>query len=568
MKFSFAWVALALGLGVFQIGCGKTCGPDNCASGCCDANNTCQIPAADHCGKGGGSCVTCIAGEVCSTVTATCQFSGGNGSGNGSSNGTNGSGSNGTNTTSGSNGTSTSTSTNNTSTTGTNSTSTSNTGTTGTTSTNSSATTGTSTTGTTSTSTTGTTATSTTTGTNATTTTGTTTTTSTSTTTGTTGTSGYPAGHPSWPQVTDNGGPSLSAMQVITITFSGYSHATDVTNFTDWIMTSSYWATGGADYGVGNGTHFQSVVLNETAPGVLNGSQLGSTISDDQIQQYLSAKISAGVLPAPSNSLTQPLYAIFYPGNITINLSAGGTTEQSCSSFGGYHSNFAYNGRDVSYAVLPLCQPPPPESELQYLTIATAHEYMEAATDPFPMSSPAWELTDYTYPWAFIPGEVGDLCYTEIYNDPSGWTVQPIWSNSAAQASYSTGQDPCVPDSWNGQAYVNVATNPATTQFLPSATFSLTAFSSGPATQWAVEVYQAGGSIQPTWTLTTSDGQSINSGSSQPYVYVTNGITGTFSVQDNGAQQGDYAFYYLISYTQQGESTGSYAFWPVAVYMN
>src|SRR3954470_12451011 len=71
------WAGLGLALSLGAMGCGKTCGPGNC-SGCCDANNLCQQPLADHCGQGGGSCLACAPSQSC--VLGACQLSG-NGAG-------------------------------------------------------------------------------------------------------------------------------------------------------------------------------------------------------------------------------------------------------------------------------------------------------------------------------------------------------------------------------------------------------------------------------------------------------------------------------------------------------
>jgi hypothetical protein len=169
-------------------GCGSSCGPGNCA-GCCDANSQCQVAAADHCGKNGLACSVCSAGQSC--FLGTCQFNGGNGSGNGTTTGTNGT------TTGTTNGTTTGT-TNGTTTGTTNGT------TTGTTNGTTTGTTNGTTTGTTNGTTTGTTN-GTTTGTTTTSTTGTTGTTTTST-TGTTGTTGSVACANPPPAITINNG--------------------------------------------------------------------------------------------------------------------------------------------------------------------------------------------------------------------------------------------------------------------------------------------------------------------------------------------------------------------------
>lgn len=70
---------------------GGPCGPQTCAGGCCDNNNTCQAGNTDiSCGTGNGVC------ENCSSLGETCQAgacsngSGGSSSGAGSSSGPSG----------------------------------------------------------------------------------------------------------------------------------------------------------------------------------------------------------------------------------------------------------------------------------------------------------------------------------------------------------------------------------------------------------------------------------------------------------------------------------------------
>jgi len=70
-------------LAAFLFGCGSKCGPDNCANGCCDVNNVCQLPAADHCGAQGGLCSTCLGSQQC--VGGVCSIANGNTGGNGNS---------------------------------------------------------------------------------------------------------------------------------------------------------------------------------------------------------------------------------------------------------------------------------------------------------------------------------------------------------------------------------------------------------------------------------------------------------------------------------------------------
>jgi hypothetical protein len=74
---------------------------------------------------------------------------------------------------------------------------------------------------------------------------------------------------------------------------------------------------------------------------------------------------------------------------------------------------------------------------------------MEAATDPFPESNPAYDDTDFAGSgWNVNAGgpEIGDLCKleTNAFYEPAGlgYLVQRMWSDQAA----SGGHEPCVPE--------------------------------------------------------------------------------------------------------------------------
>jgi hypothetical protein len=369
--------------------------------------------------------------------------------------------------------------------------------------------------------------------------------------------------------VPSNGGPTLHHVQLVTITYSSYAYQSDVESFGDWVVASSWYTTAGADYGVQAGTHVQKVRL----PGTLTAP---TAIADADIQTFLDSKINDGTLPAPGALvngvvLTEPLYAIYYPETTTITLPDGaGGQIQSCQGFGGYHAEFnpTQHAGAVSYAVLPVCPSQDPNStDLQQLTLAASHELIEAATDPFPYNNPGYTLTDSNVPWTFIPGEVGDLCYTTAYVDPSaGWTVQPVWSNSAATRSASTGESPCVP--WiPNQPFVDVTTDITYTALIQaggSVTYQLSAFSNQAVAGWYSGMFQAGGNLTASWSM-TANGQTVTQSSSNPYIQVNNGDTGTITVTaPAGAQANDYALFYLIS---SNSSTSSFTFWPIVVYV-
>src|SRR5579864_4440631 len=117
----------------------------------------------------------------------------------------------------------------------------------------------------------------------------------------------------------------------------------------------------------------------------------GSSITDAQIQNELTAQVNAGNLPAPlfdaiGNSNT--VYVIFFPPGTTIHL--GTLTGCVRGGFCGYHNSTAgLGGKDLLYSVLPDMQPPSGcavgcggSGQLDSVTNVLTHELAEAVTDP------------------------------------------------------------------------------------------------------------------------------------------------------------------------------------------
>jgi hypothetical protein len=244
---------------------------------------------------------------------------------------------------------------------------------------------------------------------------------------------GYPAPHPSAPQVENGGGPSMSAPQIIPIVFQNDSYQPDIAKFTAGIGTTgaSYWGVAD-EYGVGPATALPVVVVTDTIP---------TAIDDTTIATWLVSKVTTAVLPPPTPNT---IYTVFYPEQTTITLQGA----QSCVYFGGYHnSSTLANGTPFAYAIVPRCpQFDPVLQGIDEVTGAASHELMEAATDPLPENNPAWSQLDPDHlVWSFLGAEVGDMCAQnpDAFFKPQSfpYDVQRIWSNKAAINSH----DPCVP---------------------------------------------------------------------------------------------------------------------------
>jgi hypothetical protein len=385
--------------------------------------------------------------------------------------------------------------------------------------------------------------------------------------------------HDPFPQVPKNAGDSLHNLQLFTITFDGYVHRDSVERFGDWIVGSSWLDAVGSDFNVHSGTHVAKVHLAETAP---------RAITDDQIQQFLTSKLNDGTLLPPGASIpgtadvvTEPLYVIYYPANVTISLPSGpGQTYQSCREFGGYHEYFHYTpaagagglAANVAYAVLPTCGSQGGMSELDGVTVSSSHEIIEAATDPYPWNgqgadTSGYALQDYSSPWTFIPGEVGDLCVAHNIQDPSGFLVQQSWSNTAAAAV--PGRSPCVPD--DGTPFFSVSTDLLETQVAragQTVTYAVHAWSDRPtAGKWYVGLQMYQGSFQPAYELTTEDGQTVTDQTNPraAYVQMGNGDVATLTVTvPAGTTQQNYSVMEIISMDAQSYS---YNYWPIGVFV-
>src|SRR5262249_51553538 len=88
---------------------------------------------------------------------------------------------------------------------------------------------------------------------------------------------------------------------------------------------------------------------------------------------------------------------------------------QSCQTFGGYHADTTAAGIGFPYAVLPTCSNFDGLTGVDAVTGPMSHEWIEASTDPFPMTAPAYTGVDQAHVvWELFGGpEDGDLCIPE-----------------------------------------------------------------------------------------------------------------------------------------------------------
>lgn len=235
-----------------------------------------------------------------------------------------------------------------------------------------------------------------------------------------------------FPQVLSRGGPIIAKPKVVPIVFSGDPLAADITSFTKKMAGAAYWAGTATEYAVGAITAGDTIVLSEAPP---------ANITSGQIETWLVEKLT-GANPAFGAPDPNTLYAIFYPSGTSITFDeAEGSFGQSCEGYGGYHYEVDAGGTKVGFAVHPRC------GDLSELTVTASHEYFEWATDPFPITKPAYQrLDDAHWAWqAVMIGELSDLCtfLDRDYITPTevGNVVQRHWSNKLSAG----GGFPCAP---------------------------------------------------------------------------------------------------------------------------
>jgi hypothetical protein len=204
---------------------------------------------------------------------------------------------------------------------------------------------------------------------------------------------------------------------VVPIVFAAEDRTTDIAAFTKAIGASSYWASLATQYGVGAATAIDPIVMSETPP---------ATLTDADVIAWLQQKLSS---PDPD-----AIYVVYYPEATTIQTSWG----DSCVAWGGYHSEATVAATPIVYAVVARCP-----NGVHSMTGITAHELLEAATDPHPWTTPAYDALDDAGKLQTYQAEIGDLCQDEdeIVSSELGYPVQRVWSNAASLA----GHDPCQP---------------------------------------------------------------------------------------------------------------------------
>ena len=253
--------------------------------------------------------------------------------------------------------------------------------------------------------------------------------------------------HPEAPQVVNLGGSVLKTPKVIAITYDEDVNQGEIDKFMKELAASTYWAATTSEYGVGPLTIGAPIHLAGPAP---------KTTTDMAFLQQLKNNIT-GANPAWGTADASAVYTYVLPEGSTID--SGGVCCDG--SYDAYHDELDVGGTTVAYSIVCTCPgfDGPMINTLGSVTTALSHEVIEAVTDPFVQSDPAYGATaDADIAWSQISeGEVADMCEFDgdQYLTPADmhYVVQRSWSNAAAAA----GKDPCVLPSIPANVYFNSA---------------------------------------------------------------------------------------------------------------
>jgi hypothetical protein len=244
------------------------------------------------------------------------------------------------------------------------------------------------------------------------------------------------AAHSALPQVQNLGGTVLHTPKVMPISWMLDPQEPVLDRMVQELTGTSYWGITTSEYGVGALTGLAPVHMPDPIP---------ATYTDDQVTALISAN-TTGASPAWGAPSSSTVYMIAIPKGVPFT---DGQGSKCCQDYDGYHTETRVGGTIVPYAVVCTCPgfDGPSESDDQQLTAVISHELVEASTDPFPSSRPAYAQTDDAHAvWTIVTqGELADMCElnadANVVPTDGTYMVQRTWSNKAAAA----GKNPCVP---------------------------------------------------------------------------------------------------------------------------
>jgi hypothetical protein len=403
---------------------------------------------------------------------------------------------------------------------------------------------------------------------------------------------GQPAAPPAaplqLPQIVYQGGPLLSAPQVVSVTFAGDTLASDLESFGQSVASSSWWSTVMAGYCatgstgcVGAGPQGTSVQVSAAPEATYSDSDDGSAAT---LQTWLSSSIASGTLPAPaSGSPPNTLYVLYFPATTTVSFD--GVASCTDEGFDGYHNWMSIGSQAIAYVVVMECPPLPAPfpgitapTLLENTTLTASHEIAEASTDPIPPGSsnsisPGFALDPTSldnFGWIDVTGggEVADMCVdffglNQDQTSDATFTAQRIWSN----AQEASGVDPCNPIP-SGDLYFNAA--PEGTAFFvvgvgQSQTLYVDAFAQAGMGSWTLSAQDWSDSATPYLSFSIAGATSTSAG---PQVSVSDGsrvaVTMTLLADPGSLIPGE-ADGAIVSLAGNPMTPTAAHFWPIAV---
>jgi hypothetical protein len=271
---------------------------------------------------------------------------------------------------------------------------------------------------------------------------------------------GYPAVAASVPVVKSAGGAVLAAPRIVPVFFPGETDAAELGGAIVRYAASAEWAAATGPYGVGTPTVADAVVSSEGLPSNLYTPDLGSWI----LRHLDGTHPEWG--PVDTGTLASSVYLLYPPAGATLYAPGSDSTDPMAPTLCGARAWDlpAWHWQSVpapgpyvpvAFAVVGRCAPGGAPL-IDAMTAATSHELVEAVTDPYVVTGPAYARVDDAHAfWMEMTGggELADLCAPLDVARPAdvGAVVQRTWSNAAAAA----GHDPCIPS--RGGPYFTVS---------------------------------------------------------------------------------------------------------------
>jgi hypothetical protein len=270
--------------------------------------------------------------------------------------------------------------------------------------------------------------------------------------------------------VAPHSGTVLSTVQLATITYSDDAQRAQLESFGAAVLTAPWYASVGAEYGVGPGSQIATVHLDQSPV----------SLSRADVAALLASLAATGAAPAPTKDrANQVVYVLYVPS----------TVSRAPDLAASYHATISVGGVALPFAVV-LEDP----SNVSATTVAAARAVLNTASDPYPVPNDGFYADPpATDPWSLVPAEIADLCAGDppvaLDDQHPAFLVPRVYSNHAA----ASGGTPCTP-MVNDSLWNDVSADPTLLQSVPpggSATFHIVGWSTQPMPDWTISIEAA-----------------------------------------------------------------------------